>query len=49
MSKEVRLNCDTDVTFDNVQVRGNISFKYKNKHYDRKIVKVIKKLGRYFE
>ena len=33
-----------DVINDNVQFRGNVSLKHKERHYDRKISEVIKKL-----
>ena len=42
--KKARVKCGDIEIIDNVQVRGNVILKHKNKHYDKKISEVIKKI-----
>ena len=44
IANEVRIKCVDRETIKNVQVRGNFSLKHKNKHHDKKVSEVTKKI-----
>ena len=44
IAKEARAKCSDNEVIDEVKNRGNVSLKHKQKHYDKKISEVIKKI-----